>query len=56
MYPGNRLDKDEDLEISNQVLVEGVGDLHCKICEKTHTKSDMLICERCGCGFHVDCL
>lgn len=35
---------------------EGVGDLHCKICQDTHTRDTMLICERCGCGFHNKCL
>ena len=30
--------------------------MHCKICSSTHTKDTMLICERCGCGYHINCL
>ena len=29
-------------------LEEGIGDIPCKICNDTHTRVTMLICECCG--------
>ena len=57
MYPGNRMDIIDDVQINAQIISEGVGDLHCKKCNEPHTREPMVICERCGNGFHtIKCL